>query len=62
MGGVEILGQSTFRVTRDADLSLTADADDLVEAVEMHSFSSGDSVTSFASRSLAALQRNSSKR
>ena len=34
VGGVEILSQSTFRVTRDADLSLTADADDLVEAVE----------------------------
>jgi polyphosphate kinase len=34
IGGVEILNHSTFRVTRDADLSLTADADDLVEAVE----------------------------
>jgi polyphosphate kinase len=34
VGGVEILNHSTFRVTRDADLSLTADADDLVEAVE----------------------------
>jgi len=34
LGGVEILSQSPFRVTRDADLSLTADADDLVEAVE----------------------------
>jgi polyphosphate kinase len=34
VGGMEILSQSTFRVTRDADLSLTADADDLVEAVE----------------------------
>jgi polyphosphate kinase len=34
VGGVEILTDSTFRVTRDADLSLTADADDLVEAVE----------------------------
>jgi polyphosphate kinase len=34
VGGVEILTNSTFRVTRDADLSLTADADDLVEAVE----------------------------
>ena len=34
VGSVEILSRSTFRVTRDADLSLTADADDLVEAVE----------------------------
>jgi polyphosphate kinase len=34
VGGVEILNHSTFRITRDADLSLTADADDLVEAVE----------------------------
>jgi polyphosphate kinase len=34
VGGVEILTHATFRVTRDADLSLTADADDLVEAVE----------------------------
>jgi polyphosphate kinase len=34
VGGVEILTGATFRVTRDADLSLTADADDLVEAVE----------------------------
>ena len=33
-GGVEILSDTTFRVTRDADLSLTADAEDLVEAVE----------------------------
>ena len=34
VGSVEILSRSTFRVTRDADLSLTDDADDLVEAVE----------------------------
>ncbi len=34
VSGVEIVSHSTFRVTRDADLSLTADADDLVEAVE----------------------------
>ena len=33
-GGVEILSDTTFRVTRDADLWLTPDADDLVEAVE----------------------------
>jgi polyphosphate kinase len=32
--GVEILGHSTFRVTRDADLSLLTDADDLMEAIE----------------------------
>ena len=34
VGGVEILSDTTFRVTRDADLWLTPDADDLVEAVE----------------------------
>ena len=34
VGGMEILSTSTFRVTRDADLSLTTDADDLVEALE----------------------------
>ena len=34
VGGVEIVSRATFRVTRDADLSLTADADDLVEAIE----------------------------
>ncbi len=32
--GVEILGHSTFRVTRDADLSLLTEADDLMEAIE----------------------------
>ena len=35
--GVEILGHSTFRVTRDADLSLPAEADDLIEAIETQS-------------------------
>ena len=34
VGGLEIVGHATFRVTRDADLSLSADAEDLMEAVE----------------------------
>lgn len=34
IGVAEIRSRSVFRVTRDADLSLTADADDLIEAVE----------------------------
>jgi polyphosphate kinase len=34
VGEAEVLRRSTFRVTRDADLALTADADDLVEAIE----------------------------
>jgi polyphosphate kinase len=34
IGATEIRSRSVFRVTRDADLSLTADADDLIEAVE----------------------------
>ena len=34
VGGAEIVGHTTFRVTRDADLALLPDAEDLVEAVE----------------------------
>ena len=34
IGAAEIRSRSVFRVTRDADLSLTTDADDLIEAVE----------------------------
>ncbi|HSP73527.1 MAG TPA: polyphosphate kinase 1 [Gaiellaceae bacterium] len=33
-GGAEILAQTPFRVTRDADFAVSSDADDLLEAIE----------------------------
>src|SRR4051794_20410733 len=38
VGDAEIASRATFRVTRDADLLLTPEADDLVEAVESQIF------------------------